>query len=131
HNKGTNIQASIRYVVPFAPKAHFSQEIIAGFDIKNTNNTIEFTDTDPIIGHDINMTQWLLSYKCKYEWKKIEVEGGLEGIFSPLEWLPNQTNADFATLRPNATNTWFYAAGYCNIRRALPHAFSTVIRMNG
>lgn len=131
HNKGTNIQASIRYVTPFAPKAHFSQEIIAGFDIKNTNNTIEFTDTDPIVGHDINMTQWLLSYKCKYEWKKIEVEGGVEGVFSPFAWLPNQTDADFASLRPYATNTWFYATGYCNIRRALPHAFSTVIRMNG
>lgn len=130
-NKGTTVQASIRYTIPFSPSQHFSQEIMAGFDIKNTNNTVEFTDTTPVFGHVVNITQWMAAYKCKYEWKKIEVESSIEAVFSPFAWLPDQTDEDFDSLRPNAKNTWFSTNVYCLIRRALPHAFSTQIKING
>lgn len=130
-NKGTNVQASIRYTIPFSPTQHFSQEFMAGFDIKNTNNTVEFTDTTPVFGRTVNITQWLAAYKCKYMWEKIEVESSIEGTFSPFAWLPGQTDADFESLRPEATSTWFYATAYCNIRHALPHCFSTQIKVSG
>jgi hemolysin activation/secretion protein len=130
-NKGTSIQGSIRYVLPIRPKAHYAQELVFGFDLKHTNNTIEFTDIDPIIGNPVNISEWTLGYKCKYEWKKVEVEGGLEAVFSPFQWLSDQTEEDFESLRPDATNTWFYATGYCNIHRTLPYYFSTHLRFNG
>lgn len=120
-NKGTNIQASIRYIQPFTPTASFSHELMAGFDIKNTNNTIEFTDTFPVIGQTVNLTQWMVGYKCRYDLANYKITGAIETFFSPFQWIPGQSEADFETLRPNADNQWIYALGFLKVSQ--DHAY--------
>lgn len=131
NNKGTNAQASLRYITPFGVTRQFSQEIIGGFDWKNTNNTLEFSDATPVFGQTVNITQWIVGYKCRYEEKNVTVEGDVEGVFSPFQWFPNQTSADYESLRPGADNRWFYLLANCFIRCALPHKMATHIRING
>lgn len=120
-NKGTSVQASIRYITPFVSNCFLSHELIAGFDVKNTNNTVEFVDIAPVFGQTVNLTQWMLGYACKYEKGCVQVEAGLEGYFSPFEWVPGQSLADFQTLRPDASNKWFYGVGYVNMNYPMPH----------
>lgn len=131
NNRGTNIQGSIRYIAPFLSSRFFSQELIAGFDLKNTNNTMEFTDTTPVFGQTVNISQWTVGYKCRYESKKMTISGGVETVFSPFQWLPGQTDADYESLRPGADNRWFYATAYCNIRNALPLSLTSHLRLAG
>ncbi len=131
NNHGTNIQGSIRYITPLQPSKTFSCEIIGGFDIKNTNNTLEFTDTTPVFGQTVNIAEWMFGYKCRYETLRLSISGGVEGVFSPFQWLPNQTSADYESLRPGADNKWFYALAYCNLSCALPKAYSLHFRANG
>jgi hemolysin activation/secretion protein len=130
-NKGTNFQGSFRYITPFTTNSFLSHELVFGFDLKNTNNTVEFVDIAPVFGQTVNLTQWLLGYSCRYEKNRFQVDGGVDVYFSPFEWLPNQSVAAFQSLRPEAKNKWFYGVGYVNMNYPLPHKcnlyFSTKI----
>jgi len=120
-NTGTSVQGSIRYITPFVSNCFFSHEISVGFDLKNTNNTVEFVDIAPVYGQTVNLSQWMIGYSCKYERGCTQIEGGVEGYFSPFEWLPGQSNADFSSLRPGAVNRWFYGVGYMDMNYPMPH----------
>jgi hemolysin activation/secretion protein len=115
-NKGTNIQASIRYQTPLIPYTFYSHEVGVGFDIKNTNNTMQFVDLSPTFGQTVNLTQFLLGYRAKWEKEALSIDGALEVVFSPMKWLPGQTNEDFNSLRPSAKNKWCYVTASCKIR---------------
>jgi hypothetical protein len=41
---------------------YLRQELIAGFDFKRTNNTIEFVDDYPSFGKNVNLTQFSVEY---------------------------------------------------------------------
>ncbi|MBU6446735.1 MAG: hypothetical protein KGQ49_04985, partial [Verrucomicrobia bacterium] len=131
HNKGTNAQVSARYHVPITPARSFTQEWIVGFDWKNTNNTMEFVDAAPRFGHTVNLTQFVIGYQWGWDRGSNFIRSGVETLFSPAQWLSNQTDADFQTLRPGANNTWVYAVCFFNYRRALPRSTSYVFFMRG
>jgi hemolysin activation/secretion protein len=126
NNKGTNIQGSIRYHIPLFPNHFFDHELIAGFDIKNTNNTMEFVEFFAAIGQTVNMTQWILGYKFQYDKEQL-VNGGIEMVFSPMVWLPNQSRSDFESLRPGADNKWLYLKAYANLFQQLPRRFAVTL----
>lgn len=119
HNEGTNIQGSIRYLIPFFFNRTLSHELTAGFDLKNTNNTMEFTDVAAVFGQTVNMSQFMLGYQLKLEYPSSSVQTGFDLFFSPFDWLPNQSQAAFNSLRPGAKNKWIYATGFVNFRQAL------------
>lgn len=119
HNKGSSAQASLRYHMPAIPIHGFTQELIVGFDWKNTNNTMEFVDYAPVFGHTVNLTQFVLGYQWGWDGGVNSIRSGAEGLFSPGRLLPNQTDADFQSLRPGAKSTWIYGVFFFNYRRAL------------
>ena len=130
-NKGTNIQASIRYQSPFIVTTSFSHGLTFGFDLKNTNNTVEFVDYGPVFGKTVNLTQLILGYF--YKWKKggREIQGSVDLFGSPGPWLPDQTDEDFASLRPHATNKWLYANALFSWREPLPRSCSLFCSFRG
>lgn len=130
-NKGTNIQASVRYQLPLYPTHFFSHEIAFGADIKNTNNTMEFVDFFPRFGQTVNMTQLVLGYQAKRENKQDMWEWGADLFCSPAAWLPNQSNADFNSLRHAAKHKWTYGTAFFKIHYYLPRDFSYEFFLRG
>lgn len=130
-NKGTNIQGSIRWQMPLLPFRYFSHEVSIGFDIKNTNNTMEFVDFSPTFGQTVNLTQFMAGYQCKWDSRSALMSAGLEIYFSPVEWLPNQSNGDFASLRNGAQNKWVYGTAFYQLQKSLPLSCASTLYMRG
>ncbi len=109
-NHGFSGQASFRYDMPLKPIYGFLQEFTWGFDWKRTNNNLEFGGF-PVFSKNVNLTQFMLSYNMGYETKKLITTFEVEGFVSPFKWLPDQTNADYQSLRPFAKNKYVYGRG--------------------
>jgi hemolysin activation/secretion protein len=130
-NHGRNIQGSIRYKIPIHPSSHFSQEIIAGFDLKNTNNTMEFVNYPPTFGQIVNISQFIAGYKCKKVHETYQWETEIEITYSPGRWLPHQSTADFASLRPGASNKWIYGRANYYFKQRLAHSLAIQLQLKG
>lgn len=109
-NSGYNAQASLRYDIPFNPLYSFLQEFSWGFDFKRMNNNLEFGG-EPVFSKNVNLFQFMLSYNLGYESKNWVATIEAEGFISPLQWLPDQSNATYQTLRPFAKSHYLYSRG--------------------
>ncbi len=129
-NHGYSYQASGRYVVPFGAYNILTHEGSLGFDFKRTNNTIEFSETFPMVGSNVNLTQFMARYAGNLAQKKFEF--GFEGelFYSPGEMVGDQTDADYQSLRPGAENHWVYGRVMMKYLQKLPYSFffSTIAR---
>ena len=105
---GESIQASGRYEIPLNPAGNFFHTVGFGFDFKRTNNTIEFSELYSVVGQNVNLSQFMGSYVGSFEKgsSRLDFEG--EVYFSPGAMMPQESNADYATLRPGAKNHWVY-----------------------
>jgi len=107
HNSGYNAQGSFRYLMPISPFYSYLQEISCGFDFKRMNNNLEFGGT-PVFSKNVNLFQFMLSYNVGYESKNWVATFEVEGFTSPMQWLPDQTNAAYETLRPFSKTRYVY-----------------------
>ncbi|MBS0606766.1 MAG: ShlB/FhaC/HecB family hemolysin secretion/activation protein [Verrucomicrobia bacterium] len=124
---GTSGQASIRYDIPIAPSPWLLHEITCGFDFKRSNNTVEFVENFPVIGQEVNLTQFMCGYNLGYQrdhdhWSH-KVGFDLELFFSPFSWIPDQSNQDFQSLNPFATHTYVYGRSSLTYKIHLPKEF--------
>jgi hemolysin activation/secretion protein len=109
-NKGASWQVSARYDIPLPLFTFALHEFTLGYDFKNTNSNLFFgaIPVNPNPTH-VNLGQFMASYNIGYESKDIYTSFELEGFWSPGEWYPNQTNADYQELRLKAKNKYIYA----------------------
>ncbi|MBI3236711.1 MAG: ShlB/FhaC/HecB family hemolysin secretion/activation protein, partial [Chlamydiales bacterium] len=124
---GSSAQASIRYDIPIPSSQKLLHEVICGFDFKRSNNTVEFVENFPVIGQEVNLTQFMCGYNLGYErdfqsWRH-KVGFDIQLFFSPLSWLPNQSEMDFKTLNPFATHIYVYGRSSLNYKILLPKGF--------
>ena len=122
-NKGANLQGSIRCHIPFLSGLFFTQEALFGWDIKNTNNTVEFVDSIPTFGQTVNLAQGMFGYQAKWEKEQRLASLNADFLFSPGGWLPHQSDSDFASLRAGAKNHWIYARAAFHFQDGLPRSF--------
>jgi len=109
-NHGTSFQASARYIYLLNPTIHLNHEFSLGFDFKQTNNTFNFGELFAA-KQPVNLFQLAGKYAGNFEGKCYRIDYDLEAYWSPGKWLPDQTNADYRTLRPGGKNHWVYARG--------------------
>lgn len=109
-NHGFSAQASIRYDIPIKPSSGILQEFTWGFDWKRTNNNLEFSEV-PVFSKNVNLTQFMLSYNMGYESRNFTTTFEIEGFGAPFHWMPDQSNADYQTLRAYAHNIYVYGRG--------------------
>ena len=127
---GESIQASVRYDIPISPSPWLLHEILLGFDFKRSNNTVEFVEQNPVIGQNVNLTQFLCGYNLGYErdhgsWMhKLGFDAQL--FFSPFSFLPDQSNQDFRTLNPFAEHVYVYGRSSFNYKIRLPKGFQWI-----
>ena len=125
-NSGQSIQGSLRHTAPLNAKNPLIHELTLGFDYKQTNNTVEFVDFDPVFGSIVNLTQIMGGYRLKSSGSYHSNDLNLELYISPGEWLPHQKNSNFNSLRPGATNHWVFLRGSWRHNHQLPYSWSTV-----
>ncbi|MES2345209.1 MAG: ShlB/FhaC/HecB family hemolysin secretion/activation protein [Chlamydiota bacterium] len=120
---GNSLQVSFRYGIPMKPKFYLLHEINVGYDFKRTNNTFEMSEQDPIIGSNVNLTQFVLEYNFGYERgiQKIGFDGEL--FISPFSWIPNQSSMDFHSLNPHAKPQYAYLLAACDYAITMPMKF--------
>jgi len=121
---GQSGQASFRYVVPLTYNPRLIHEIGFGSDWKRMNNTVEFSEGTPIFGKNVNLFQLIASWKGNYRTDTALFDFKAEAVGSPGKWLPDQTNADYESLRPEAKNHWLYGRGFISYLQNLPKDFS-------
>lgn len=124
---GSSAQASVRYDIPVSPSPWLLHEVICGFDFKRSNNTVEFVENSPVIGQEVNLTQFTCGYNLGYErdhrtWSH-KVGFDFQLFFSPFAWIPGQSEMDFKTLNPFATHTYVYGRSSLNYKIQLPKGF--------
>lgn len=108
HTKGWSLQMSLRYNIPLKPWCNFLHELIWGFDFKRTNNNLDLGGRPVISEDNVNLTQFMLGYNLGYAIDPLTISFEIEGFASPGEWVADQTNADYHSLRPFAKNTYAY-----------------------
>lgn len=128
---GWSLQASARYHIPLRPGNSKLHELYAGCDFKRTNNTLEFVEEVPLFGKNTNLTQLILGYMGGVEGKKWAFAWDGYLAWSPGSFLPDQTDADYRTLRPFAQVDYLYGVGYFETTRNLPKQWSTILRLSG
>jgi hemolysin activation/secretion protein len=128
---GENGQASLRYVIPLKAAPRALQEFTLGFDFKNTNNTIAFSELVLNFGRSVNLSQFMIEYKSQQEGKAARFDFDLQLFCSPGPLFPNQTNVDFSSLRRGAKNRWFYGKGSMRYFQNLPKEFSMTLWLQG
>jgi len=105
---GFSLQASMRYDIPLKGRLNFLHELRWGFDFKRTNNNLDLGGVPVISENNVNLTQLMLSYNLGYEIKPLSLSFEIEGFYSPGQWVSDQTDADYASLRPFAKNHYTY-----------------------
>ncbi len=128
---GRSTQASVRYDIPIAPSPWLLHEILCGFDFKRSNNTIEFVENFPMIGQEVNLTQFMVGYNLGYEHCQNKVGFDFQLFFSPFTWLPNQSTRDFKTLNPSSKPTYVYGRSTLNYKRLMPKGFVWNLLISG
>lgn len=130
-NHGHSYQASTRYLIPIATTSSFSHEIGFGFDFKRTNNTVEYSEVYPVISSNVNLSQFAFRYESRLASKQYDV--GIEGelFVSPGEIMADQTDAAYASLRPDAKSQWIYGKALVSYRQQLPAQFAFFCKARG
>lgn len=130
-NTGNFGQASFRYEIPLAPSNTISQQISFGFDYKNTNNTVLFSELFTNFSGKVNLFQLVFEYNLKYERSDSDTDFYVGAFGSPGEWLPDQSNTAYSSLRPGAENAWFYGRFFLTHLHKIPVGMALFVRLQG
>lgn len=116
---GLSAQGSFRYSMPLCRVYNILQNTIIGFDYKRTDTSLTIGG-DPFVGEKVNLTQFMLGYNQGYECGFYKQGLTFELFFSPFQWLPDQSNTRFNSLRQGAKNTYIYGRAVWNPVFSLP-----------
>ncbi|PIS02647.1 MAG: hypothetical protein COT85_04215 [Chlamydiae bacterium CG10_big_fil_rev_8_21_14_0_10_42_34] len=130
-SKGKSYQSSFRYEVPAYTSQGMVRKWYVGFDFKGMNNTIEFSQTFPTVGKTTNLSQFIAGYRETHEMSTYRIDMNLEVDWSPGKIFPNETNADYNSLRPGAKNHWLLARGSVTYNQDLPLKFNLLLSARG
>lgn len=130
-NSGYSGQGSLRYTIPLSTHRHWTHDIHLGADWKRTNNTLITGGEEEIYSKNVTLFQLSLGYEAKYNQSNTSLFGRIEVCASPGQWLPDQTNRDYYSLRPGATNRWIYGKIHLDALKVLPKNWKLALRFQG
>jgi hemolysin activation/secretion protein len=130
-NHGTSALVSVRYAIPLRPTHSYLHEVSLGFDFKRTNNTVEYLEDGARIGKNVNITQIVGAYNASYEGEHTTVSYELELVWSPGQWVSDQTKADYQSLRPLSSPQYIYGKAFFVEMFRLPADFTLSALLRG
>jgi len=107
---GSSAQASFRYEIPLPVYDSLLSEFVWGFDWKRINTGLLNNDVF-FLGKVANITQLVAEINGGFETTYTKNSATIELFGSPGEWLPDQENSHYNTLRAGAKNTYLYTRG--------------------
>lgn len=114
-NTGRSYQASLRYDIPMFSDQFISYQSRFGFDFKRTNSNVFFQEipnsspsTPFTFTKNVNLTQFIYGWQFLYQSNHHNVQWFINGFASPGQWISDQTNSDYESIRPGAKNHWVY-----------------------
>lgn len=134
-SKGRAIVASVRYNMAPPDLRRFPSMTGIGFDFKRFNNNLVFAPaegTAPVINKNVNLTQFVLPLawgNVLTSWYHFAVLADI--AFSPMSWLPDQSNQAFQNLRPFAKHKYIYFRPSVTQTFTLPHKVRIISRVSG
>ncbi len=108
HTKGWSMQASVRYDLTLQPGDAFLHNVTFGSDFKRTNNNLQLGGRPVISEENVNLTQLMVGYQLGYQTDPFFLSFEIEGFYSPGQWVSDQSNSDYHSLRPFAKNIYAY-----------------------
>lgn len=132
-NSGYSIQSSVRYQIPLIPNYRLSHDFTTGIDFKRTNTALLYSSSAALapFNQSVNLTQAMLGYSGSYQDKSYLLTYLAELYFSPVKWLPDQSDEDYAALRPGAKNQWVYLETGLHYYQKLPKSFFMTLFFRG
>jgi len=106
--EGSSVQIGARYNAPLPPIGkHYRHEAYAGFDWKQSDNTLEFGFI-PAGASLTDVAQWVFGYRSSISDPWGGWNFGPELVWSPGETFGHQSDADLQASRPGATSQYVY-----------------------
>lgn len=110
-SRGKSYQGSLRYSIPYCTTKGNTGEGFVGFDVKGTNNTLEYSERFQNFSNIVNLTQAVVGFNQTIERESWRIDLMAELDWSPGRIIANQTNARYEALRPDAKNHWVIVRG--------------------
>ena len=139
-SKGKDIQASLRYKIPFKPLyKQFQHQFITGADFKQIDSSLFFIGalSDgtisrlPVSTKTAQLFQILAAYQFQDVFCNTELDFKFETYMAPFKFLPDQTATAYQTIRPGATTRYVYARAALGMTRNLPACFKMTALLRG
>lgn len=127
---GLTWQAGLRYSLPLPTIEPLRHELHAGFDIKQTNNNLEFGGTQ-VFQSDVRVAQLAVSYYGAVNDKWGMTNFGLSGFFSPGHLTAFQTQRAYEEARTRTNPQYIYETLSLERTWRLPHGMTLVNRFYG
>ena len=134
-SKGYSWQVGLNYEIPLhdfqmGPAVAGTHSFTAGFDVKETNNNIEFSNI-PVTDNTTQILQFRANYQVSLEDKSGRTSASLTGVFSPGGLSANNKDAAFNGSRSGAQADYAYLNLSLRRDTKLPHGFAHVISFTG
>ncbi|MFC2074744.1 ShlB/FhaC/HecB family hemolysin secretion/activation protein [Bdellovibrionota bacterium] len=116
-------QLSTRYTVPLGWIKEYRHETYLGWDLKQSNNTLEFGGFDALDSLT-DVVQWLGGYNGTLRDPLGVTSAGIELVWSPGGITPHNTSYNFVEIRELAEADYFYGKVFVNRLTRLPWDFT-------
>ena len=111
------------YLIPTSSRGTISNMYTLGFDFKRTNNNLALGGVS-VSKRNVNLFQLMLSFHSGIDLEPVTASFEIEGFVSPGQWLANQSEVDFQSLRPNSKPRYFYARSAVSLKLRFHKHFS-------
>jgi len=126
-SQGFSWQASFRYTIPLGWYKEYKHEWHAGFDLKQSNNNLEFGGIDA--GDSLtDILQFSSGYSGTLRDGGGVTSAGVELVWSPGDLTKNNTTGSFRGIRALADAEYFYGRVFINRLQKLFWEFSSAHR---
>lgn len=128
--KGHEWEFASRYTVPFSDFLGFTHAVTAGYDFKRTNNFYTYSPA-LIYRKDIDVDQFVLSYKIGHKTDLTEVTMKLDNFVSPGNMTTYDKDENYDQERSGAKSRYAYAVPSADLLVHLPGNFAWTLFTKG
>ncbi|MEO0452603.1 MAG: ShlB/FhaC/HecB family hemolysin secretion/activation protein [Verrucomicrobiota bacterium] len=126
---GSSAQAGIRYTVPLPDIKTYAHEVYAGFDWKQSDNTLEFGFV-PVSANTEDIGQFLFGYRASLPDRFGVSALDLQVVHSPGGIFGHQNDSDFRSVRATADDDYTYLRLNVSRLTRLPWDFTLSTELN-
>jgi hemolysin activation/secretion protein len=127
-SEGRSWQTSVRYSIPLRHIMNYRHEISAGFDFKESNNSLQAGGNVVLQNSDTDIAQYVAEYSGLVPDRFGQTSVGAEFYYSPGHMTPDNTDTAFNLLRTDAKASYMYARLNLERDTALPVGFTWILK---